>query len=226
MKNNLICVLIGAPGAGKGTQAKNVANHFKCKLISTGDILRENVENKTVLGLEAKKYIDNGNLAPAQIVVSMIKNVIKSSIEKKDASDNNFLFDGFPRDLEQNKLFEQILAQLNLSIKAVIYINIEDDVVYERLTNRRVCPKCNRVYHLKFNPPKFDNLCDDCKVALITREDDKIDVIKKRLEVYKQLTEPLIEYYRKKNKVIEINGNKDAEEVLKDIISGINCAKQ
>ncbi len=225
MKNNLICVLIGAPGAGKGTQAKNVANYYNCKLISTGDILRENVENRTVLGLEAKKYIDNGNLAPAQIVVSMIKNVIKSSVENKAGADKSFLFDGFPRDLEQNKLFEQILDELNLSIKGVIYINIEDDIVYERLTNRRICPKCNRVYHLKFNPPKFDNLCDDCKVKLITREDDKIDVIKNRLEVYKQLTYPLIEYYRKKNKVVEINGNKNADDVLKDIISGINCAR-
>ncbi len=226
MKNNLICVLIGAPGAGKGTQAKNVANYYKCKLISTGDILRENVENRTVLGLEAKKYIDNGNLAPAQIVVSMVKNAIKSSIENnKDAADKSFLFDGFPRDLEQNKLFEQILDELNLSIKGVIYINVEDDVVYERLTNRRICPKCNRVYHLIFNPPKFDNLCDDCKVKLITREDDKIDVIKNRLEVYKQLTYPLIEYYRKKNKVVEIDGNKSADAVLKDIISGIKCAK-
>ncbi|MCL4546380.1 MAG: nucleoside monophosphate kinase, partial [Deltaproteobacteria bacterium] len=149
----------------------------------------------------------------------------KSSVEDKTASDKSFLFDGFPRDLEQNRLFEQILDELNLSIKGVIYINIDDDIVYERLTNRRICPKCNRVYHLKFNPPKFDNLCDDCKVKLITREDDKIDVIKNRLEVYKQLTYPLIEYYRKKNKVVEINGNKNADDVLKDIISGINCAK-
>ncbi len=225
MKNNLICVLIGAPGAGKATQAKSVANYYNCKLISTGDILRENVENRTLLGLEAKKYIDNGNLAPAQIVVSMIKNVVKSFVENKAGADKSLLFDGFPRDLEQNKLFEQILDELNLSIKGVIYINIDDDIVYERLTNRRICPKCNRVYHLKFNPPKFDNLCDDCKVKLITREDDKIDVIKKRLEVYKKLTYPLIEYYRKKNKVVEINGNKSADDVLKDIIAGINCAK-
>ncbi len=220
MKVNLICILIGPPGAGKGTQAKNIAKQYKCKLISTGDLLRENVENNTILGIQAKNYINNGNLAPAELVVAMIKNTMESHGLNK-----NYLFDGFPRDIEQNILFEKILDKFDLSIKAMIYINIEDDIVYDRLTNRRICPKCNRVYNLKFNPPKFDNLCDDCKIKLITRDDDKIDVIKKRLEVFKKLTHPLIEYYKKQNKVIEINGNKNPEDIFKDIASGINCLR-
>ncbi|MHB1644971.1 MAG: adenylate kinase [Candidatus Acididesulfobacter diazotrophicus] len=218
MKDNLVCILIGPPGAGKGTQAKNIANRYKCKLVSTGDILRENVENNTELGVQAKNYIDNGNLVPAELVAAMIKNTMELY-----GININYLFDGFPRDIEQNVLFEKILNEFDLSVKAMIYINIEDDVVFDRLTNRRICPKCNRVYHLKFYPPKFDNLCDDCKVELITRDDDKKDVIKKRLEVFQKLTHPLVEYYKKQNKVIEINGNKNSEDVFKNIISGINC---
>lgn len=211
-----IFILIGPPGAGKGTQAKNIANLRDFVLISTGDLLRENVEKKTELGNTAKSYMDKGELVPTDLVARMIKANIEQNIGK-----NGFLFDGFPRDLSQNTLLSEMLKEFNLGVDKVIYIDVKDEAIFERLTNRRICPKCKRVYHMKYNPPKNDELCDDCEVSLIIRDDDKIDVIKKRLEVYHKLTQPLVDHFEKIGTIIKINGERKPKEVEAEIISNI-----
>ena len=211
-----IFILIGPPGAGKGTQAKNIANLKDFVLISTGDLLRENVENKTELGITAKSYMDKGELVPTELVARMIKANIKQNIGR-----NGFLFDGFPRDLAQNDLLSGMLKEFNLDVDKVIYIDVKDEAIYERLTNRRICPKCKKVYHMKYNPPKHDELCDDCNVSLIVRDDDKIDVIKKRLEVYHKSTQPLVDYFEKSGRITKINGERTPKEVEGEIISNI-----
>jgi adenylate kinase len=213
MKNSIL-ILIGAPGAGKGTQAKKIAEFNNYILISTGDILRDNVEKNTKIGIEAKSYMDKGVLVPTELVVDMIKLEVK-----KSEAVRNFLFDGFPRDLDQNGLFEKMLLEFDMNVDKVIYINVDDNIIYDRLTNRRICPKCKRVYHIKYNPPKEDNLCDDCKVELIIRKDDKPDVIKKRLDVYHNQTQPLINYYKNLKKLVTVSGEKSTEDVYKEIIS-------
>ncbi|MCL4496985.1 MAG: adenylate kinase [Deltaproteobacteria bacterium] len=211
-----IFILIGPPGAGKGTQAKNIANLKDFVLISTGDLLRENVEKKTELGITAKSYMDKGELVPTELVARMIKANIKQNIGR-----NGFLFDGFPRDLAQNALLSEMLKEFNLDVDKVIYIDVKDEAIYERLTNRRICPKCKKVYHMKYNPPKHDELCDDCNVSLIVRDDDKIDVIKKRLEVYHKSTQPLVDYFEKSGRITKINGERTPKEVEGEIISNI-----
>lgn len=211
-----IFILIGPPGAGKGTQAKNIANLKDFVLISTGDLLRENVEKKTELGITAKSYMDKGELVPTELVARMIKANIKQNIGR-----NGFLFDGFPRDLAQNTLLSEMLKEFNLDVDKVIYIDVKDEAIYERLTNRRICPKCKKVYHMKYNPPKHDELCDDCNVSLIVRDDDKIDVIKKRLEVYHKSTQPLVDYFEKSGRITKINGERTPKEVEGEIISNI-----
>jgi len=187
-----VFILIGPPGAGKGTQAKNIANLKGFILISTGDLLRENVEKKTELGNTAKSYMDKGELVPTDLVARMIKANIKQNIDK-----NGFLFDGFPRDLSQNTLLNEMLKEFDLGVDKVIYIDVKDESIFERLTNRRVCPKCKGVYHMKYNKPKNGEICDDCNVSLIVRDDDNIDVITKRLNVYHELTQPLVDYFEK-----------------------------
>ena len=211
-----IFILIGPPGAGKGTQAKNIANLKDFVLISTGDLLRENVEKKTELGITAKSYMDKGELVPTELVARMIKANIKQNIGR-----NGFLFDGFPRDLAQNALLSEMLKEFNLDVDKVIYIDVKDEAIHERLTNRRICPKCKKVYHMKYNPPKHGELCDDCNLSLIIRDDDKIDVIKKRLEVYHKSTQPLVDYFEKSGRITKINGERTPKEVEGEIISNI-----
>ncbi|HEC24700.1 MAG TPA: adenylate kinase [bacterium] len=211
-----IYILIGPPGAGKGTQAKNIASNKDFVLISTGDLLRDNVGRKTELGAIAKSYMDKGELVPTELVTKMIKANIKQNIGK-----NGFLFDGFPRDLSQNSLLDEMLKEFDLEVDRIIYIDVKDETIYERLTNRRICPKCKDVYHMKYNPPKKDELCDNCEEQLITRDDDKLDVIKKRLDVYHNSTQPLVDYFEKMGKITKINGEKAPKEVEAEIISNI-----
>ena len=209
-----IFILIGPPGAGKGTQAKNIAVTKDFVLISTGDLLREDVEKKTELGQIAKSYMDKGEFVPIELVAKIIKTNIQQNLNK-----NGFLFDGFPRDLSQNVLLDEMLKEFNLEVDKVIYIDVKDEAIIDRLTNRRVCPKCKRVYHMKYNKPKNDETCDDCGVKLITRDDDKPEVIKNRLETYHKVTHPLVEHFEKIGKVIRINGEKSPKDVENDILS-------
>jgi len=191
-------ILLGPPGAGKGTQAQFIQNKFKIPQISTGDILRENVKKNTPLGLKAKYYMDKGELVPDDIMIELIKNRLGSS----DCS-NGYILDGFPRTVSQAEALDKAIED---GIDAVIFFDVKDETLIERLTLRRVCPNCGAVYHLKYAPPKFDNKCDNCQSELYQRSDDKEEVIRKRLEVYRKDTKPLIEYYEKRNILYRING--------------------
>ena len=209
-------VLLGPPGAGKGTQASAIVNEYKIPHISTGDMFRENINNNTDLGKEAKKYMDQGNLVPDELVVSMVADRIK-----KDDCKDGFLLDGFPRTLVQGEELDKVLSSLGLKLDRVINLDLDESVVVERIIGRRICPECGATYHVKFNPPKEENICDKCSSKLLQREDDTKEVVEQRYRVYEEQTEPLIDYYEKQNLIMNIDGSKDIDEISKDIIEGL-----
>lgn len=209
-------VLLGPPGAGKGTQASAIVNEYKIPHISTGDMFRENINNNTDLGKEAKKYMDQGNLVPDELVVSMVADRIK-----KDDCKDGFLLDGFPRTLVQGEELDKVLSSLGLKLDRVINLDLDESVVVERIIGRRICPECGATYHVKFNPPKEENICDKCSSKLLQREDDTKEVVEQRYRVYEEQTEPLIDYYNKQNLIMNIDGSKDIDEISKDIIEGL-----
>lgn len=205
----MIVVFLGPPGAGKGTQAKIISQELKLKHVSTGDMLRSAVEKQTPLGLKAKEYMDRGELVPDELVIAMI--------EAEVSQEGNVILDGFPRTLQQAKALENMLSRHRRSVDKVFLFEIGDDYIVERLSGRRICPKCGTVYHMKFNPPKKDELCDTCSVKLIQREDDKEEVVRKRLEVYRKQTAELIDFYEKENKLIRLDARKSIEELHEEI---------
>ena len=208
-----IVIFLGPPGAGKGTQAQLLKERNEFVQISTGDLLREAVKNQTELGKLAKKYMDEGKLVPDDLIISLIKEKLQ------EYADKNIIFDGFPRTIPQAESLDNLLSRLNKNIDAVILFKIEDDEVVKRLAGRRVCPSCGAVYHMVYNPPKVDKICDKCGTKLIQRDDDKEEVIRKRLEVYHQQTKPLIEYY--KSKIVEIDATDNPENIYNKIVSMI-----
>ncbi|MBX0310543.1 MAG: adenylate kinase [Sulfurihydrogenibium sp.] len=208
-----IIIFLGPPGAGKGTQAQLLKERNGFIQISTGDLLREAVKNQTELGKLAKKYMDEGKLVPDDLIISLIKEKLQEYANK------NIIFDGFPRTIPQAESLDNLLFQLNKNIDAVILFKIEDEEVVKRLAGRRVCPSCGAVYHMVYNPPKIDEICDKCGTKLIQRDDDKEEVIRKRLEVYHQQTKPLIEYY--KSKIVEIDATDNPENIYNKIVSMI-----
>jgi len=210
-------IFLGMPGAGKGTQAKIISNKYKIPHISSGDILREAVANKTELGLMAKKYMDEGTLVPDDLVVSLIK----ERLERPDC-DNGFILDGFPRNLEQAKILEEMLSEINKNIDDVFFFSLKEDVVIKRLTGRRVCSKCGAVYNIIYNPPKVEGICDLCGGKLIIRDDDKEDVVRNRLKIYQRETAPLISYYLSKGLLHTIDASLSLENVTKEIEKYIN----
>jgi len=177
-------ILLGPPGAGKGTQSLKIMEKLKIPQISTGDLLRESVRNKTELGIKAKEFIDSGKLVPDELVISIIKERLKREDCKK-----GFILDGFPRTLEQAEALEKIIA-----IDKVIELDVEFSALVKRLTGRRSCPKDGSVYHLEFKPPKNDEKCDICQSPLIQRSDDNEATVKSRIQTYKEKTEPLINF--------------------------------
>ncbi|RLF97393.1 adenylate kinase [Thermococci archaeon] len=197
-------VVLGPPGAGKGTQAEMLERELGLKHLSTGDILREEVRKGTELGKRAEKYMKSGELVPDDLIVEMM--------EKEISKYDNFVLDGFPRNLKQAEALDKMCR-----IDKVILLEVPDEVILERLSLRRSCPKCNRVYHLKYNPPKENEICDYCGVKLYQRDDDKEEVIKKRLEVYRKETEPIAKFYREKGILVKVNGSKSIEEIFSDI---------
>jgi adenylate kinase len=195
-------ILLGAPGAGKGTQAKWISKEYGLPHISTGDILRHNVKEGTELGKEAKRYMDEGKLVPDELIIGMMK----ERLSEEDCK-NGFILDGFPRTINQAEELGKIT-----DIDAVLNIYVPFEKLIERITGRRSCPKCGAVYHIKYNPPKKDNICDVCGNELIQRDDDKEETVKKRLETYEAQTAPLIDYYEKKGKLLTVEGQEEIED--------------
>ncbi len=208
----MLLILLGPPGAGKGTQAEEIANEYDIAYISTGDILRKAVKENTELGRKARQYMDKGQLVPDELVVE----IIKARLMDTDCK-NGALFDGFPRTVEQALFLENALPDLNLKIDRVLSLEVEEDDLIERLTGRRVCSDCGASYHLKFNPPEVRNVCDICGGDLYQRDDDRLETVQERMEVYKKQTEPLIEFYQKRGLLSTIDGNQEINEVQKQI---------
>ena len=204
-------VLVGAIGAGKGTQAKKLSSKYGIPHISTGDILRENIKNKTEIGLKVKNILDSGGLVPDDITTDLVK----IRLSEQDCK-NGFILDGFPRTVVQAKALEDIT-----SIDKVIYIKIDDDVIVKRLTGRRTCTDCGSMYNIEYLKPKVADTCDACGSGLVQREDDKEETIKERLKVFHELTAPIISLYENKGLVFEVNGVGDIEEISKTIINAL-----
>jgi len=205
-----VLILLGPPGAGKGTVGKRLSEDWKIPLISSGDILRENVKRKTPLGKKAKEYMDKGELVPDSIVTELIKERIK-----EDDCKDGFILDGYPRNKRQAEILDQILKN-NTDI-LVVNLIADDDFLVKRLANRRVCEKCGAIYHLINIPPKKPGICDICGGKLIQREDDKEEVIRNRLEVYREKTSPLLEYYSKKGILKEVRGDQELNNTVSQI---------
>ncbi len=208
----MILILLGAPGVGKGTQGQLISKEYSIPQISTGDILRKEVKEETELGKKAKSYMDSGALVPDDVIVGMMENRIK-----EDDCKNGFILDGFPRTTAQAEALDVMLKNNNLSLDSVLLIDVPESEIIDRLTGRRVCPKCGAVYHIKYNPPKQDNVCDKCQSPLIQRDDDKEDVVRNRLKVYSDSTAPLIDYYEKTGKLVKIDGTGEIEEIFNNV---------
>ncbi|CAJ37629.1 adenylate kinase [Methanocella arvoryzae] len=209
-------VLFGPPGAGKGTQAKFLSEELNVPHISTGDILRENVKKGTALGLKAKSYMDKGELVPDNLLIDLIKDRLSQPDCRK-----GFLLDGFPRTIPQAEALDEILDDINKKLDGVINIDVGSGELIRRLSGRRICRSCGASYHLVFNPPKAKDLCDSCGGELYQRDDDKEVAIKNRLDVYVRQTQPVLEYYKKKNLLIDIDGEKEIDEVTADVKAAI-----
>ncbi len=196
-------ILLGAPGAGKGTQAAVISERFNIPQISTGNIIRAALKSGTEMGLKAKSFIDAGKLVPDEVVIG----IIKDRLAEADCQDG-FILDGFPRTIPQ----AEALDEMGVVIDKVIDIEVPDEIIVTRLSGRRVCEKCGRPYHTESLKPKVDGICDDCTGALIQRKDDQIDTIKARLEIYHGETEPLKSYYEAQGKLREVDGTVSVEE--------------
>ena len=196
-------ILLGAPGAGKGTQAAVISERLNIPQISTGNIIREALRSGTEMGLKAKSFMDAGKLVPDEVVIGIIKDRLQA-----DDCKEGFILDGFPRTIPQ----AEALDEMGVVINKVIDIEVPDEVIINRLSGRRVCEKCGRPYHTESLKPKVDGICDDCTGALIQRKDDQIDTIKARLEIYHGETEPLKSYYEAQGKLREVDGTVSVEE--------------
>lgn len=211
-------VLFGPPGAGKGTQSQILSEKYSLKHISTGDILREAIKNKTALGLEAQKNMDKGALVPDSVVIGMLKEVMEKNRGR------GFLFDGFPRNPAQAEALDDLMNEMNSRVSRAIFLNVSHDLLKDRLTGRRVCTQCGSTFHVKMNPPSKENVCSACGGKLIQREDDKEEVISTRLAVYEKNTAPLKDYYKKAGLFISVDGVGDPRVVFERLASAVENA--
>ena len=210
-------ILLGGPGAGKGTQAKLIVEEYKIPQISTGDMLREAVKQGTELGKKAKEYMDKGELVPDEIVIGIVRERIKQPDCEK-----GFILDGFPRTIAQAEALDKMLDEIDKKIDAVVNIYVPEEEIVKRIVNRRTCKKCGAIYHLIYSPPKEPNKCDKCGGELYQRDDDKEETVRERLRVYKQQTEPLIEYYETKRILYNVDGTKDINGVFEEVKGVLN----
>lgn len=206
-------IMLGAPGAGKGTQAKRIASKYNIPHISTGDIFRANIKNGTELGKKAKVYMDQGLLVPDELVVDLIMD----RFQEADCQ-NGYVLDGFPRTIPQAKALDEALAKNNDAMEYAIDVDVPDENIVNRMAGRRACVGCGGTYHLETIPSKVEGICDTCGGELILREDDKPETVLNRLKVYHDQTQPLIEYYQGKGILKTVDGTKSPEAVLEDII--------
>ena len=210
-----ILVLLGPPGAGKGTQGQRWAEEHGWRYTATGDLLRQAVQNQTPLGLQAKAYMDKGLLVPDEVMGGIVEEVMRRSQQP-------LVLDGYPRTLPQAQKLDEMVKRWGWEIFAVVLFVLSDEEIVERLSARRICPNCQAIYNLRSAPPKNDELCDECETPLIQRDDDKPEVIRKRLAVYKEQTLPVIDYYRAEGLLKEVNASGAPEEVyerLKGVMS-------
>ena len=213
-------VLLGPPGAGKGTQAKSISNRYSIPHISTGDIFRKNISEGTPLGIEAKGYIDKGQLVPDEVTINMVKD----RLTWEDCK-NGYLLDGFPRTVAQAEALEGFLADRNEKLDTALSIEVPSSFILERMTGRRVCPSCGASYHVKFNPPTKAGVCDVCGSDIVQRKDDTEETVSERLEVYERQTQPLIDFYNNKNLLSTVDGTKAINEVFESICSILGSFK-
>ncbi|WP_310601710.1 adenylate kinase [Anaerosporobacter sp.] len=206
-------IMLGAPGAGKGTQAKQIADKYKIPHISTGDIFRANIKNGTELGNKAKTYMDQGLLVPDELVVDLVVDRVK-----QDDCANGYVLDGFPRTIPQAEALDKALEAIDEKVDYAINVEVPDENIVRRMSGRRACVACGATYHLVHIPPKAENICDKCGKELILREDDKPETVEKRLSIYHEQTQPLIDYYTKKNILVEVDGTVDMADVFADIV--------
>jgi len=209
-------VLMGGPGAGKGTQAKRLEAGLGLPQVATGDLFRENLKNMTELGRLAKTYMDAGELVPDEVTVAMVKERLSRPDYARGA-----IFDGFPRTLSQAAALDNLLAQMEDQVDVVPYIHVRPEVLLQRLAGRWTCPVCGRVYHVLFNPPQEPGICDLDGARLYQREDDTEETQKRRIEVYFEQTAPLLDYYRERGLLVEINGEQPIEQVQQALVQTI-----
>jgi adenylate kinase len=213
-------VLLGPPGAGKGTQAKKISEEYEICHISTGELLRKAVQENTPLGKKAGEYLDRGLLVPDEIIDGMVKDRLKMQ-----DCERGFLLDGFPRTLGQAESLDGFLKEEKLSLDIVIKIQVEQAKLIERFTGRRTCKNCGASFHIKFSPPKKAGICDNCGGELVIRKDDEEETVKKRLQVYETQTTPLIDYYDRQKLLVTVDGSKAIDDVFEDIKSYLEGVK-
>ena len=213
-------ILLGAPGAGKGTQASRIVDDYGIPHISTGDILRRAVANGTEMGLEAKRYMDAGELVPDSVVIG----IVKDRLQEPDTA-KGFLMDGFPRTIPQAEALDEALEGLDRAVSKVIVLLVDEDLILKRMAGRRICRKCQAPFNVHFNKPKVEGVCDRCGGELYQRDDDNEATVLNRLDVYRKQTEPLIDYYDKAGVVVRVDGAQEAEATYNDIATTLGPAE-
>lgn len=209
-------ILLGPPGAGKGTQASGIVEKYRVPHISTGDIFRKNIKEGTDLGKKAQEYMDKGLLVPDELVVE----IVKSRLLEEDCTEG-FLLDGFPRTVVQAEALDKVLCESNMNLDKVVNIEVDKGILVSRAIGRRICKECGATFHIEFNPPKTEGKCDVCGGELYQRADDNEETVSKRIQVYLDETKPLIDYYSKKGIIFTINGQQDIKKVFEDIVSAL-----
>lgn len=214
-------VLVGAPGAGKGTQAKHIASHYEIPPISTGDIFRANIAEQTDLGKTAKRFMDAGDLVPDEVTIGIVRDRLA-----QDDTASGFLLDGFPRTLAQAEALGEIVTDLGTPLDVVLELQVEDDEVVRRLSGRRTCRNCGHVWHVEFDPPSVAGVCDECGGELFQRDDDLPETIRRRLEVYSEQTAPLVGYYAERGLLRSTTAIGSVDEITKRSVEALELATQ